>query len=270
MKDCREYEARISALLDGELSGPEQTELMEHMAACPSCQQYFDDLAAIHEAIAALEEIPVPEGFTRLVMDRVRATRQDKAAIRFPHWRRWAALAACCAFALFGAWHFRSTNSADLAASQEMAVAGDISDGPADIPESGDSGGMTAVTAGEQYAGGMSRMADSVSSGGSYEEEDMVEANAGLPESSMTVMEASAPSPAAPANAPARDSAGGTLTAGGGLVRQWVAHELGQDWQAGQVYALTEEQYVRLVDFLTEAGVEFQVEAGDACLLIAE
>ena len=44
MKTCAEYEESISAYLDGELSGDGQEELMEHMASCPVCQRYFDDL----------------------------------------------------------------------------------------------------------------------------------------------------------------------------------------------------------------------------------
>ena len=46
MDPCEKYEPWISAFLDGELSGEDRAELMEHMAACPSCQRYFDDLVA--------------------------------------------------------------------------------------------------------------------------------------------------------------------------------------------------------------------------------
>ena len=35
MKTCEEYEALISAFLDGELSGEERAETAAHLAACP-------------------------------------------------------------------------------------------------------------------------------------------------------------------------------------------------------------------------------------------
>ena len=41
MKPCEEYEVWISAFLDGELSGEDRSELMQHMAVCQTCQRYF-------------------------------------------------------------------------------------------------------------------------------------------------------------------------------------------------------------------------------------
>lgn len=272
MKNCRDYEDRISAFLDGELSGPEQAELMEHMAACQSCQQYFDDLVAIHEAAMELEEVPAPEGFAQQVMDRVRATKQDKApkVIRFPQ-RRWAALAACCVFVLLGAWYFQRIRGTDLTASQEMVATHDMQPQmAADVLESTDGGGngLMSVIDREQPADDvLSRMADSVSVSGMYgtEEEDAAEG-----EAVEYVREAAKDVPVPSPMAPAGNASGGTLIAGGEMVRQWVEDELGLDWESGQVYALTGEQYVGLVDFLTDAGAAFQVEAGDAFRLIAE
>lgn len=284
MMNCQAYEEQISAFLDGELSGPEQAELMEHMAACQSCRQYFDDLTAIHEAAVDFEEVPVPEGFARQVMDRVRTTKQDKPpkVIRFT-WRRRAALAACCAFVLFGAWRLQTMREVDFHADREMTAADEMPQmaGAAGVPEAMEEGaaGTMAVTDGEQPVGEvLSRMADSVSEMYEAEENDAVageddaEWEAVLDEFVLngyvrdSAKDAPAPSPAAPAEA----MAGGTLIAGGDIVRQWVENELGLDWESGQMYALTGEQYAGLVDFLTEAGVAFRVEAGDACRLMAE
>lgn len=277
MKNCQDYEDQISAFLDGELSGPERGELMEHMAACQDCRQYFEDLAAIHEAIMGFDEAPVPEEFTQRVLDRVRTTEQDKAetpkVIRFPRWRRWAALAACCAFALFGAWYFRSMGGVELSAGQNMIMtSAPQADGVDDVPETMDSGesGMMVLTEEEPSAGSvLSRMTDGVSVREMYEaEDDVVETEAVLDEyTAEAAKDAPAPSP----TAPARDNlSGGTLIAGGDMVRRWVKDELGQDWESGQVYALTEEQYAGLVELLTEAGVTFRVEAGDGWRLAAE
>ena len=275
MKNCRDYEEQISAFLDGELSEPERGELMEHMAACRDCRQYFDDLTAIHKAAAAFEEIPVPEGFAERVMDRVRAVEQDKAekVIRFPR-RRWAALAACCAFVLLGAWYFRYMGGVDPTAAQKMVAADDMARaaGTADTPGPMDAGenGVMVVVEEEQPAGSiLSRMGDSTSAGErrEAEKEDAVEAEAALDRYVReTAKDVPAPSPMAPAG----DAAGGTLIAGGEIVRQWVEDELGLDWESGRVYVLTGEQYAGLVGLLTEAGAAFRVEAGDACRLVAE
>lgn len=103
MRSCGEYELLISAFLDGALSGEERVELADHLTACPACQQYFDDLVAMHDAFDR-EEIPVPEGFAQGVMSRVRETPQSGKVIHFPRWRRWTALAACCALVAVGVW----------------------------------------------------------------------------------------------------------------------------------------------------------------------
>ena len=109
MDACQEYEGLISAFIDGELDEADQTRLMTHMAACAACQRYFDDQIAIHDALESLEA-QAPAGFAQSVMDRVRATpqerpREEKKRIVFPGWRRWAALVACCALAA-GVWAF--------------------------------------------------------------------------------------------------------------------------------------------------------------------
>lgn len=123
MRNCEAYEEWISAFLDGELSGAEQAELRRHMAGCRRCQQYFDDLVAIHEALDQEDEVPVPEGFEERLMARMRETAQERPAkvIRFPQWRRWAALAACCAVAMAGLWSFQPRRTADQS-SMEAAV----------------------------------------------------------------------------------------------------------------------------------------------------
>ena len=123
MKPCEEYEVWISAFLDGELSGEDRSELMQHMAVCQTCQRYFDDLVAVHDALEQ-EEVPVPEGFGPQLMARVRETEQEKPQKRipFPHWRQWTALAACCALAVLGLWSFRNAQGNQKAAQDAVAA----------------------------------------------------------------------------------------------------------------------------------------------------
>ena len=104
MEHCNNWQERISAFLDGRLPESERLELMEHLAICPDCQQYFNDQIAIHDALVGLDA-DAPAGFAQQVMDRIKVTPQDKPvkkAIPFPGWRRWAATAACCAIAALG------------------------------------------------------------------------------------------------------------------------------------------------------------------------
>lgn len=77
MDACREYEGLISAFIDGEITEPERVKLMEHMAACPACQSYFDDQIAIHDALTGLEA-QAPSDFSEQVMARVRAMPQER------------------------------------------------------------------------------------------------------------------------------------------------------------------------------------------------
>ena len=276
MKNCEIYEEWISAFLDGELGREQKTELQAHMAVCPECQRFFDDLVAIHEALmdADGEETPVPEGFADQVMARVRETRQDAAeavpekVIRFPHWRRWAAMAACCAVVLLGVWSFQQKSGQDLVAESQAWVTAD--DAPrmarsVDMPAAmADGGSDVALMMNEDLAEEESEPAQA-SNDVSDEAKELDDAMSVMEYSRESAEDAPAPNPAA---APKRQTE--TLTAGGDAVRQWVEDRLGLDWVSGEVYALTEEQYDELVGVLTEAGVDFRVEPGDAWFLIAE
>lgn len=269
MKSCEEYEVWISAFLDGELSGADRAELMEHMTACRSCQRYFDDLVAMHDALDQ-EEASVPEGFAAQVMARVGETAQEKPGKTVPplRWRRWTALAACCALALLGLWSFRSARGdrtgqgaapasvpymaqdacVPAAQSEEYGAACEPEEAPAEAPRL--------------------RMADGEAPP-QPEPKEAVEASE------------DAPALAAAAAPPARDNAvstdymedapsAGTLSAGGEAARRWVEEELGQTWEGGRLYQLTEEEYAGLLAALTEAEEDFRQESGEGFWLLAE
>lgn len=271
MKPCEKYEVWISAFLDGELSAENRAELMEHMAACRSCQQYFDDLVAIHDALDQ-EEVPVPEGFAEQVMAQVGETEQEKPrrAILLPQWRQWTALAACCALVLLGLWSFRSSRGDRTV--QDTAAAG--------MPYMAQDAGIPAAQSEEFGAACESeeapaedapklRMAD----GEAPPQPEPKEAAKATED---------APALAAAAAPPAEDEAvcmdydrenalsAGTLYAGGEAARRWVEEELGQTWESGRLYELTEEEYAGLLTALTEAEEEFRQEAGEGFWLMAD
>lgn len=265
MKSCEEYEVWISAFLDGELSGADRAELMEHMTACRSCQRYFDDLVAMHDALDQ-EEAPVPEGFAAQVMARVGETEQErsrKSAV-FPRWRRWTALAACCALALLGFWSFRGGRAGQDAA-------------PASVPYMVQDAGVPAA---QDEAYGAARESEEAPRLRMADSEALPQPEPG--EDAKTSEGAQAPAPALAAAAPpVRDNAvctdyeedvlsEGTLYAGGEAVRRWVEEELDQTWEGGRLYQLTEEEYAGLLAALTEAEEDFRQESGEGFWLLAE
>lgn len=281
MRNCEAYEEWISAFLDGGLSGADQAELMEHMAGCRRCQQYFDDLVAIHEALDQEDEVPVPEGFEDRLMARVRETAQEKPAkmIQFPQWRRWAALAACCAVAVIGLWSFQYHKGADQM-SMEAAVTANtpymMMD--ADMPVEDSENDGTLITMDDALLAEPKERARMTNGGAAQkapaedtaaEKEEASSETDDLESAAAPPVDMPEPSPAAPAGSGAEFS-GGTLTAGGEAARKWVEDELGQDWESGRLYPLTEEQYAGLLEALTEAEEAFQEEPGDVCQLLAE
>lgn len=300
MKTCEEYEALISDFLDGELSAEDRAEVAEHLASCPACQQYFDDLVAMHDAFDQIGDVPVPEGFTEQLMARVHETPQseEKKIIFLPHWKRWAALAACCAIAALGLWSAqrwaalpRAANQTVMAesapsmardaappSSEEAAAASDAltalmmdADGedggvyPQEAPEP--SPGKEAAEAQKQYRDASGSSSDNLPE----IEEDITaeEADAGYVRSS-----AYTPEPAMPAPASTGDDQGdprsGIITASGETARTWVENELGLEWEPGRTYLLTEEEYAGLLSALTAADEDFRLEPEEGCWLVAE
>lgn len=275
MRSCKEYETLISAFLDGELSGEERAETAAHLAACPACRRYFDDLAAIHDVLDR-EEAPLPEGFAEAVMARVRTTPQEgkeEPAVILLHWRRWAALAACCAFAALGLWVFQARSGTMRGASQTILARSAPSvvqdaDTPA-CPEEED-GAWEMDSPLQDEAEEEQPEEQKPLAGSAGEAADA--ADGALPEAEYQRNMADAA--VSPAAAPPLDAEkallSGTVTAGGETARAWVESELGLPWESGRRYPLTAEQFSALLDALDQAGEAFQIEPGEDFLLAAE
>lgn len=298
MKTCEEYAALISDFLDGELSAEDRAEVAAHLAACPACQQYFDDLVTMHDAFDQIEEVPVPEGFAEQIMDRVRETPQTKAEkiIFLPHWKRWAALAACCAIVALGLWSaqrwaalpwaVKKTALAESApsiardASEETTTTGDA---PMELmmDEDGEDGGVfpqeVPEPSPEEEAPEERKQCRDASGSGSDSlpeiEEDIMEEEAEA-DAGYSGSNAYTPEPAMPAPAYVRDDRGealsGVITASGEIARTWVENELSLAWEPGRTYLLTEEEYAGLLSVLTAAGEDFRLEPEEGCWLVAE
>lgn len=103
---CAEFETRLSAYMDGELSRWKRWKVQTHLRACPECQALLTDLESVDACLhCAAEATPAPEYLTGAVMHRVPAMP--------PAWRRhgamlpWAAglaVAGMQAAALCGAY----------------------------------------------------------------------------------------------------------------------------------------------------------------------
>ena len=70
---CGAVRDRLSAHLDGELSGREVHLVEEHLQACAACARHWRELRASLELLAQLPEEPVPEVVAARVLGRVEA-----------------------------------------------------------------------------------------------------------------------------------------------------------------------------------------------------
>lgn len=281
MRTCEEYEALISALLDGALADEDRAELMAHMAACPACQAYFDDQIAIREALAGME-VQAPAGFADRVMDQVRReSRQteekenSRKTVAFPYWRRYAAMAACCAIvAIAGFWAFNggqpaagnvAADAASLMDSRSAPVAEDQANNAADSDTSadaadGDADGDMALAGGQTAPEADTGAAEETEAG---EPETFSVATAG-PETDSA--DAESREDVRPERYDGKENSAltaysavetVTLTTASPLAEAWVAENLGETWEAGACYTLTVEQFDQVQALLQTNGEEF-------------
>ena len=236
---CKEYESRIGALMDDELTAEERIAVLEHLAQCPACRAYWEDLLSVREALCTQTE-RAPVGFAEAVMARVHETKQDvvseQKVLRFPQWKRFAALAACCAVVLLGIWAIPGVdnNSMDKAmtngsaaperARQESSTTGSPTELPdVDYDVSQDGG----------FAVWQSEMPDALpeSNGEADDAKDCAEASA-------------------------CDFVAAIRTASV-VAERWVQSYLGQEWRSGERYVLSEAQYYQLYELLKSADEAF-------------
>lgn len=87
--DCRDYQQRISALLDGELSDRLAEEVTRHMVACPECRRAYDRMSQINELMQSQADLVVRSTLAERVKARVADERkrgEEKAFL--PVWGR--------------------------------------------------------------------------------------------------------------------------------------------------------------------------------------
>lgn len=263
---CKEYEARISALIDDELTIDERIEVLEHLDHCPACRSYWEDLLAMRNVLRT-KETPAPAGFADAVMARVRETKQEKTperkVLRFPQWKSFAALAACCAVVLLGIWSMDLmpgvNNSMDMAMTNTCAAPERAAQGDATTGSVRDVGTTDSAP-------------------------EMPDADYGVSDNSTTALYDAANTPdALPESDSTADSvknfaqngnfAAAMLTESD-MAGQWVEENLNEAWVSGAIYSLTEEQYLKIRDLLESENEQFTEIMGEntasGYLLLAE
>lgn len=254
---CEQYEVRISALIDDELPAGERLEVLEHLAGCPACKAYWEELLLIRDALREPEQ-KAPAGFADAVMARVRATAQEpcaaaeKKTLRFPGWKRVAGLAACCAVVLLGVW------AMDFA--PEMLSGGmndcTVRNGAAPQMYAEDSNTGSAVwDYGLDTAAGAEEPEEDSGAYNAYNNADC-----GVPESTGETDDAK---DARGESDYGEDIPAATLMTDSEVARKWVQDTLGEDWVSGESYTLSEEQYSVLRKALEDAGEQFNEIMGE-------
>ena len=286
MRTCEEYEALISALLDGALPDGDREELMTHMADCPVCRDYFNDQMAIRDALAGLET-QAPEGFADRVMAQVRQesrqtgpAQRRKKTVAFPYWRRYAAMAACfavVAFAGYWAWgggqNAAGNVAADTASVLDSRAAADDGGSSAGGQESDAGSGGTAPEDSAQTDAALPPSSAEEQSGQQEDAEEATDQTTGTPESFSVTTEPetdAADSETIPDDADrelygakeptisaASASSTMTLTTDSALAEAWVTENLGETWEAGASYVLTVEQFDQIQILLQANGESF-------------
>lgn len=96
--NCRCASSRISAYLDGELTGAETLPLREHLRQCPTCAQELEALRRLKVHMSALAAPPPPADLPSKLAARI-AQIDESARPRYS-WSGRMALAAVAAVAI--------------------------------------------------------------------------------------------------------------------------------------------------------------------------
>lgn len=137
MSKCERYETLISAMLDGELTPEERSELQAHLAECPDCAAMYAAFAEVSEALKAETEAePLPAALHENIMARVRVAEKAKKTHGTIMRLRPILAAAACVVVLAGTvlalrnHGIRMNKGADSPAAPELYTAGSVAASP--------------------------------------------------------------------------------------------------------------------------------------------
>jgi len=218
MSKCERYEALISAMLDGELTERERSELEEHLAICPDCAAMYAAFAEVSEALKAETDTlsePLPAALHENIMAKVRmAEKAQKTHGTIMRLRPILAAAACVV----------------VLAGTLLALRNGVSMGKNAAPESAEAPALYSAGVAESAA---DTADEGVVTGGGQQIMSAKMAEAAAPESVEAVAEDGYAAP----EEPAVGAAGGTNDSAS---RKEIAGEAGADgstlYGADQVY----------------------------------
>lgn len=104
--DCKDIQAMLSGIVDGELDAATQHMADRHLAGCKSCRGLVDDAEALNallvmEAQRNLAPVGLPAGFENAVLRQtVFAEAYQFAGRKWTSWMGWMAAAACLGLAV--------------------------------------------------------------------------------------------------------------------------------------------------------------------------
>jgi len=75
MKICQNIEADLSALIDGELAGERQAEVIAHVDHCPDCTRRIGELQRLASGVGGLPKLDPPAQFLADIQRRLRPAR---------------------------------------------------------------------------------------------------------------------------------------------------------------------------------------------------
>lgn len=169
MNKCSEYELEISALFDGESDPATALELLEHVATCPSCSAFVQNLKAMQGALDRVYDIGQPSSAP------VSAIEPKLRSRRMPRWA-WG-LAATIVLSLGLAYGLPATFSVDSdSALQERQMVIRLEENRGDMSQDRFMEMVSELlSADRMYQNEMSAVLEAVRAGGSSENPDYLD-----------------------------------------------------------------------------------------------
>lgn len=100
--NCEKAQATIQERIDGHLmDGRELAAMERHLESCSACRRFQVDMVELHDGLAALPELELPDEALEEVWDRT--VRRSSGTVP-GRWRWMAAAAAVLTVALAGSW----------------------------------------------------------------------------------------------------------------------------------------------------------------------
>ena len=140
MKYCEEYEALLSAFADDACTPEEAEQVREHLAVCPGCRAYWNEILQIKSAFPDVESVEVPEGLADGICAAVRAQPAVRRRRSASAWAKiLAPMAACLLIAVVLGFPSADRNVVPQRADTEQQEPVDADGADSTAPDASDS-----------------------------------------------------------------------------------------------------------------------------------